>query len=275
MTGSAVHDVVVIDARDAGATLRDAGVTDFVIVAAHDVVSWVFDEAAHTWAVRTRGEKTHRGRVVIDGAGVAATDRDGEEAYLGVAVHGLPNYFLATGPNTEAQVRYTAACLTMMARTGSTRIEVRRSTQRLFNDRLNAKQAAGCGISHARLMRAPAPSAFDLSSGVAVEDEVYDGAARLTLADGDCEVKVRLTGHLDPIDGRYHWQGIVSGALPVDTLTGSAAVTLTVGERSAPARITEQTPWGSYGIAGVGAPPFALDDVELTVPHVSPVATAP
>jgi hypothetical protein len=34
---------------------------------------------------------------------------------------------------------------------------------------------------------------------------------------------------------------------------------LTVDDRNAEARITEQTPWGSHSIAGVGAPPFALD----------------
>jgi hypothetical protein len=42
-------------------------------------------------------------------------------------------------------------------------------------------------------------------------------------------------------------------------------VGLAVGERSASARIVEKTPQGTHSIAGVGAPPFALADVELTV----------
>ena len=36
-------------------------------------------------------------------------------------------------------------------------------------------------------------------------------------------------------------------------------VSLTVGDRTASARITERTPWGSYSVAGVGAPPFTVE----------------
>jgi hypothetical protein len=41
-------------------------------------------------------------------------------------------------------------------------------------------------------------------------------------------------------------------------------MTLTVGEHSAPARITEETPQGTHSIAGVGAPPFPLQTFQLT-----------
>jgi hypothetical protein len=40
-------------------------------------------------------------------------------------------------------------------------------------------------------------------------------------------------------------------------------VTLVVGDRRVSARITEETPQGTYSIAGVGAPPFTLADVEV------------
>jgi hypothetical protein len=40
-------------------------------------------------------------------------------------------------------------------------------------------------------------------------------------------------------------------------------VSLTVGDRTASARITERTPWGSYSVAGVGAPPFTVEPIEL------------
>jgi hypothetical protein len=73
-----------------------------------------------------------------------------------------------------------------------------------------------------------------------------------------------LTGHLDPIDGRYHWQGTVFDALPDDN--PPQRVRLAVGERTAEARIAERTPQGGYSVVGVGEPPFALDDVELDVP---------
>ena len=86
-----------------------------------------------------------------------------------------------------------------------------------------------------------------------VYDEVYDGPAVLICGDARHPVRVRLTGHIDPIDGKYHWQGTVFEAPQV-----AGQVRLAVDGRSAPARITEQTPWGSYSIAGVGAPPFEL-----------------
>ena len=41
-----------------------------------------------------------------------------------------------------------------------------------------------------------------------------------------------------------------------------------MGERIASARITEETPQGTHSIAGVGAPPFALADVELSTPRL-------
>jgi cation diffusion facilitator CzcD-associated flavoprotein CzcO len=105
-------------------------------------------------------------------------------------------------------------------------------------------------------------STFDLSSSTGAHDDTYDGAATLTLADTRRQVRVRLAGHVDPIDGQYHWQGTVFDQLPIELLRQARAVNLAVGERSAPARITEETPQGTYSIAGVGAPPFALADID-------------
>ncbi len=88
--------------------------------------------------------------------------------------------------------------------------------------------------------------------------DVYDGPATVRIGDVDRMVRVRLSGHLDPIDGRYHWQGTVFDALPDGTkLPGSA--TVSVGENSAEARITERPPQGGYSVAGVGSPPFSLE----------------
>jgi hypothetical protein len=88
------------------------------------------------------------------------------------------------------------------------------------------------------------------------DDEVYDGPAVLRIGETDHTSRVRLTGHLDPIDGQYHWQGTVFDALPDDVLK-QPKVSLTVGGRTAQARITERTPQGIYGVTGVGTPPFA------------------
>ena len=115
-------------------------------------------------------------------------------------------------------------------------------------------------------MRKLAPSAFDLSSHIGIDDDLYDGAATIRIGDDEHQVRVRLSGRLDPIDGRYHWQGTVFDELPDEVLKQSQPVTLTIGERSAECRITERTPQGSYSVVGVGAPPYALDDVEVVVP---------
>jgi cation diffusion facilitator CzcD-associated flavoprotein CzcO len=181
---------------------------------------------------------------------------DGMEPYLGVALHGFPNYFMLRGPEFEAAVRYVVECLQLV--NGYTRIEVRRSTEQVFNERVHLRPP-----SHRRLA-----SAFDLSSSTRVHDDTYDGAATLTLADTCRQVRVRLAGHIDPIDGQYHWQGTIFDHLPADLLARARWVNLAVGERSASARITEQTPQGTHSIAGVGAPPFALADVEFTVPQL-------
>lgn len=174
---------------------------------------------------------------------------DGMEPYFGVALHGFPNYFFVTGPDAGAQARYVAECVGLMDRTGSTRIEVRRSTIGVFNERLYARPAEPQAVA----------SAFDLTSGARRDDATYEGAATLTIAGDERPVRVRLAGHLDPIDGRYHWQGTVFASAPDEALTQARTATLTIDERSAPARIVERTPWGTHTVSGVGTPPYALE----------------
>ncbi|OBJ60269.1 DUF4873 domain-containing protein [Mycobacterium sp. 1423905.2] len=172
---------------------------------------------------------------------------DGMEPFFGVAVHGFPNYFFVTGPDRKAQARYVVDCIKLMTRTTSTRLEVRRSSQQVFNERAQLGPAWP-----------PAPmTAFDLSASAPEFDDTYDGAATLELAGNPHPVRVRLTGRLDPVDGCYHWQGTVFDRLPAESLKKTRAATLSVGERSAPARIVEETPWGTHSVAGVGAPPYA------------------
>jgi hypothetical protein len=176
---------------------------------------------------------------------------NGAEPYLGIAVHGFPNYFTVDGPDCRAAIRDVIECLQLM--TGHARIEVRRSSQQVFNERVHL------GSSSRRLV----PSAFDLVSSVGVHDDIYDGPATVTVADIRTETRVRIAGHMDPIDGQYHWQGTLFGQYPADVLARLRTVTLVVGDRSVSARITEETQQGRYSIAGVGAPPFVLADVEV------------
>ncbi|WP_414687790.1 DUF4873 domain-containing protein [Mycobacterium sp.] len=224
--------------------------------------------------IRTSDGARHDVDVIIYGTGFSVADQiaddtlvgaggltirqawhDGMEPYLGVAVHGFPNYFLIPGPDDEAQLRYITRCLKWMTRKASTRIEVRLSAQQVFNERVH--------------IRRPTPhrpaAAFELSSSASVEDDTYDGPATLTIAGVSRQVRVRLIGYIEPIDGQYHWQGTVFETLAQDVLRQARAVTLTVGERSAPARIIEETPQGTHTIAGVGPPPFTIGSAELTV----------
>jgi cation diffusion facilitator CzcD-associated flavoprotein CzcO len=284
VTAGDPYDVVVVGSGYGGQCARSellkAGIDDIVILGGAEVVGAAFDEVTDTWTVRTRSDGACRGRVMIAddsnqvvGAGgltIEAARRDGLHAYLGVAMRGFPNYFMITDrPRRiiEEQVRYILECLTLMEPGRRGRIEVRRSTQELYDKHGHAAEL-GSKVSHWRRIRRAASSAFDVSSAFGVEDEVYDGPATLTHADDRHDVRVRLAGHLDPIDGRYHWQGMILDAPAEAGLTASAAVTLAVGDRIAQARITDQTPWGSYSVAGVGAPPFALDEVELAVPLI-------
>jgi hypothetical protein len=250
-----VFDAIVIGGRSVGVTLSKV-----MLLRPDDVVGLEFDEIGHTWKVSTRAGDTYDASVVISYE--QAPSPAGMLPYLGVAVHGLPNRFFVSGPDVHGQQQYIAQCLNVMARTESTRIEVRHSTQRTYTVRYRP----GSEVNWRRVRR-KIRSAFDLSSRVGIQDEVYDGPAAVQIGDDIHDVRVRLTGHLDPIDGRYHWQGTVFDTLPDDN--PPQQVRLAVGERTAEARISERTPWGSYSVVGVGEPPFALDEVEVTLPLLS------
>ena len=86
------------------------------------------------------------------------------------------------------------------------------------------------------------------------DNGVFDGTAELQVADTRYPVRVRLAGHLNPIDGQYHWQGLAYGA-PGDLAAGNEAH-LTIGSRSAAVRLVEKIPSGQLMISGVGAPPY-------------------
>lgn len=219
-------------------------------------------EAVTPTGIRTADGREHPVDVIIYGTGFAVDGDagllgadglaleqawvDGMEPFFGVAVRGFPNYFFLSGPDTGAQARYIAECVAAMQRSGSSRIEVRGSSQQLFNER-------------AQLGAAPptVASAFDLSASAPDYEDTYDGAATLEIGGTSRPVRVRLTGHLDPLDGNYHWQGTVFDTLPDESLRQARTATLSVGQHSAPARIVEQTPWGTHSVAGVGTPPYA------------------
>ncbi|MBX9641881.1 MAG: DUF4873 domain-containing protein [Mycobacteriaceae bacterium] len=217
-------------------------------------------EAITPTGIRTVDGVEHPVDAIIYGTGFAIEDdpplagaggvtlsqawTDGMEPFCGVAVRGFPNYFFVAGPDVGAQARYIAGCVRLMQRSGSRRIEVRRSSQQVYHERAQLTPVSP----------PPAASAFDLSSHAPDHDDTYEGEATLEIGGTRHPVRVRLIGHLDPLDGNYHWQGTV---FDVEELSRERVGTLSVGRHSAPARIVEQTPWGTHSVAGVGAPPYA------------------
>lgn len=227
-----------------------------LFVAAGELPGADFDEATHTWNV---GNQRARVVVATDGALPAAfaCRADDLMPYLGVAVAGVPNYFLLTGPDLAAQKGYIAKCLAHLERSGGTRIEVRSSTQRYFSGR-----SRGPSPRPGRFWRKVGrriPSAFEvraLSDGF--DDDLYEGPAEVRIGSHNHPVHARLAGRLDPIDGRYHWQGMIfDNGLDVRL---PQPVTVSVAGRTADARLTERTPWSTFSVVGVGAPPYALAD---------------
>ncbi|BBY82042.1 hypothetical protein MPUL_32000 [Mycolicibacterium pulveris] len=88
---------------------------------------------------------------------------------------------------------------------------------------------------------------------------VYDGPATIRVNDAVHGARVRLTGHLDPIDGRYHWRGMVFDCHIDATLRLPQQVSVSIGDRTSNGQLTETTPWGTHGVSGVGVPPYAVD----------------
>ena len=133
------YDVVVVGVGRAETRLAEAGITDIAVLDGCDLSASAFDEASHTWTL-----PTCRARIVVTDQ--IRSGRENLAPYLGVAVHGVPNYFMVTGadPVADARLDYIAECLRLMRRTGSTRIEVLFSTQRMFHTR-GAEKADRCG----------------------------------------------------------------------------------------------------------------------------------
>jgi hypothetical protein len=101
------------------------------------------------------------------------------------------------------------------------------------------------------------------------EDDGYSGPARLVLGAEAVDVEVTLAGHLEPLDGRYHWYGRVTRNDTVDGAkrAGVTTVGLAIGDREpAEGRLAEHDAWGNLRVTGLGAPPFELEPVEVDVP---------
>ena len=84
-------------------------------------------------------------------------------------------------------------------------------------------------------------------------EEQYDGPAAIA----GTEVDVRLRGHFEPIDGRFHWWGRIAANALIDAEQSSGrTVTLVTPHGEAEGRLSDVDPWGRLRINGTGRPPF-------------------
>ena len=90
------------------------------------------------------------------------------------------------------------------------------------------------------------------------DSDGYDGTAVLEVDRSRFDVQVRLRGHFQPIDGRYHWYGRVDAHEGLDELLGSgkARGVLTTAEGSAACELSEPDPSHRYRVTGISTPPF-------------------
>jgi hypothetical protein len=103
------------------------------------------------------------------------------------------------------------------------------------------------------------------------DEDGYRGPARLDVGDSTIDVDVVLGGHLEPLDGKYHWYGRVAQHDDVDAAKkrGVTVARLAIADgASAEGRLAEHDAWGNMRITGLGRPPFKLEPVEIT--HVRP-----
>ncbi len=90
------------------------------------------------------------------------------------------------------------------------------------------------------------------------DSDGYEGTAVLEVDGSRFDVQVRLRGHFQPIDGRYHWYGRIDAHEGLDELLGSGKATgvLTTAEGSAPCELSEPDPSHRYRVTGISTPPF-------------------
>jgi hypothetical protein len=94
-----------------------------------------------------------------------------------------------------------------------------------------------------------------------VRNDDYAGDATLLVGEQQLPVRVRLRGHLQPIDGRFHWYGRLDADEAVRAAAGrtSISVTLRTPTGEATGTLGDPDPSGRYRVTGTGRPPYPVD----------------
>lgn len=276
-------------------------------------------EAVTSSGIRTADGVDHALDVIVYGTGFKVADkyldqtlvgvgrttvqqlwRNGPQAYLGMATHGLPNYFMLMGPNTgvgnqsivfmiEAQARYIAAVLRAMRAYEATRVEVKSHVQQQFNrilqrasqgtvwtsggcrswyldgEGVNRAVWPGSTLSYWRTTRAINLGDFEYTRREDREnDDAYHGPAHLIDENGDeYTVRAHIIAHFEPLDNTVHWSGRLeqsSGLIRLHQSLNQPVHLRIPGEDAVPAMLTDNDPWGGSQIVGEGASPYPMYD---------------
>jgi hypothetical protein len=89
----------------------------------------------------------------------------------------------------------------------------------------------------------------------------YAGPVMVVANDVTIRADARLTGQVEPVDGRFHWGGRLAPSAELVELVraGARAVVLRVdGGPPCGARLEEVDPWGGVRVAAVGSPPWTV-----------------
>jgi cation diffusion facilitator CzcD-associated flavoprotein CzcO len=105
----------------------------------------------------------------------------------------------------------------------------------------------------------------------------YEGTAVVQAGGSRFDVQVRLRGHFQPIDGRYHWYGRIAAHEGLDGVlaSGNASGVLTTAEGSAPCELSEPDPSGRYRVTGISTPPFRTADAAAELEAGGKLAAEP
>jgi Domain of unknown function (DUF4873) len=92
-----------------------------------------------------------------------------------------------------------------------------------------------------------------------VTNDRYTGPATLVAAGSAHTVQVRLSGRVEPVDGRYHWAGRIAAQEAVTGLVraGERSATLRIGD-AAPVEVQlgDVDPWGAVRVQATSPPPW-------------------
>lgn len=263
--------------------LHDACMTSLAIHS--EVLAVTADEAHWTDEGWRLDDRTHDVLVVPDTNGATrvvgqqgcslASDLTHGRLYRGVQRAGFPNLFVVGDVVAQA---YTQECLDLLRTTGARWLDVRASVQ-AYADRpgslsdwprfarrrnpLARRPRRTVGVPGHPLredlwLEYDAPGLLDpeWSGPVEIREDRDDNSTSYI-------VTGRLSGSFQPTDGRYHWQGQLSGLGEVRP--GRDVEVRVDSGRWTTCRITEATPWGRR-VTGQGEPPFPLAPLEIHTP---------